>query len=189
MFHKLSARAAGYPLSDMPVPLQRAIVTAIETAWRDVLAHSSRFIDEKDATTVLVEALRDVRASGRVPAFTDRFFQTPSRDACETNFNGQALDKRPDIHLRLIDAIDDFHGWFVECKVVDARHPVRLYVRQGIDRYVLGDYAWAMPSALMIAYAGVGFTTATHLAPALPAGIAPFPAGLATGADSCRTKH
>lgn len=189
MYQRLAARASAYPLADLALPIKQAIVDAVEAAWREVLSVSSQFANENDATTMLVEALRSVRSQGSIPLFSEYYFQTPVRDACETNFSGAAPSKRPDIHLRLINAVDDYEGWFIECKVVDRRHPVQLYLQQGINRYVTGEYAWAMPSALMIAYASDGFTIATNLAAALPASSQPQPSGLRTTADAGRTIH
>lgn len=44
------------------------------------------------------------------------------------------------------------YGLFVECKIVDSNHPVRNYAAEGIQRFIEGDYAWAMPHAMMVAY-------------------------------------
>lgn len=189
MFQRLSERSGKYPLPDLPSQFKQAIVDAIGAAWQVVLSSSTQFANENEATSALVEALRTVRSLGTVAAFTDYFFQTPSRDACETNFSGSILDKRPDIHLRLVGSFDDHHGWFVECKIVDARHAPRLYVQRGVVRYVNGDYAWAMPSALMIAYAADGCSIAGDLVRHLPQPSVPLPAGVQVAVDSCRTRH
>jgi hypothetical protein len=44
-------------------------------------------------------------------------------------------------------------GIFVECKPVDANHSLlTCYCDAGIQRFICGEYAWAMSEAMMIGY-------------------------------------
>ena len=54
-------------------------------------------------------------------------------------------------------------AWFVEAKIADKAHGLNLYGKHGIRRFVDGEYAWAMPSALMLCYAGDGWKAAIEL--------------------------
>src|ERR1035441_3170555 len=65
-------------------------------------------------------------------------------------------------------AMNSQHGLFIECKPVDADHTVGAhYCDKGIIRFVRGDYAWAMQSAMMIGYARAGYTIIPKLSDAL----------------------
>jgi hypothetical protein len=62
--------------------------------------------------------------------------------------------------------IPEFDALFVECKPVDAKHPVgSKYCDDGLIRFVRGDYAWAMQEGMMLAFARDGRTIAKHLIP------------------------
>ena len=42
---------------------------------------------------------------------------------------------------------------FVECKPIDSRHPVgSAYCKEGISRFVKGEYGWSVDRAIMLAY-------------------------------------
>jgi hypothetical protein len=61
-------------------------------------------------------------------------------------------------------------GIFVECKPVDAAHPLpACYCDEGIHRFVCGDYAWAMTEAMMVGYANSDEVPADKIGPALDA--------------------
>jgi hypothetical protein len=61
---------------------------------------------------------------------------------------------------------------FAECKPIDKKHLLKDHYCAvekdctGVERFVIGDYAWAMEEALMIGYVRNGFTL-HHLAAAL----------------------
>ena len=57
---------------------------------------------------------------------------------------------------------------FAECKPVDSAHPIaKHYCEGGIQRFVDGEYGWAMQEGMMIAYVRGSRTIDTHLAPVL----------------------
>ena len=41
---------------------------------------------------------------------------------------------------------------FVEAKLVSPKHPMGYYVSTGLQRFLNGDYAWAMPQAMLLGY-------------------------------------
>jgi hypothetical protein len=57
---------------------------------------------------------------------------------------------------------------FAECKPVDGAHPIaKHYCEGGIQRFVNGEYAWAMQEGMMIAYVRGERTINSHLVPVL----------------------
>ncbi|MCK6502313.1 hypothetical protein L6R53_02760 [Myxococcota bacterium] len=159
MFRRLAERSERYPFGDLPTWAKRAVLIAIARSFGDAVGSGMSFADENDLTAVLVDGLNELRRKGTAtPAFNASVFQVVSRDGCTSTFDGSSLMKRPDMIFRLAGALDEYEGWFAECKIVDGDHPPGLYVRNGVHRFEAGDYAWAMPSALMIAYAGAGYS-------------------------------
>jgi hypothetical protein len=64
--------------------------------------------------------------------------------------------------------LSEYDALFVECKIVDANHYAGSdYCADGLIRFVVGDYAWAMQEGMMLAYARDGRTIADHLVPAM----------------------
>jgi hypothetical protein len=107
--------------------------------------------------------------NGAVPGFNKTFFSYVIRDPELTSFDGTHPDKKPDIVIGLQRAdgarvIADQDALFVECKPVDANHSLTSeYGIAGILRFVKGEYAWAMKSAMMLAYVRGNYTIAQHL--------------------------
>jgi hypothetical protein len=92
-----------------------------------------------------------------VSGFSSELFETVERGAEVVNYSGMKLEKRPDLRFRMqgrIPSVSDrtHYGMFVECKLLDATHSLRLYAVNGVLRFVQGDYAWAMPHGMMLAY-------------------------------------
>lgn len=149
---RLARSSASYPLPDLSTRQKQILVAALKEAWGGVESSGAKLTDEDTITGHLVEELRILHKNGTVSGFSITAFQTPVRDAVELNYNGEALEKRPDITFRLAGEPDPMRAWFVECKLVDSTHPVSNYKKKGIARFERGDYAWTMQSAAMIAY-------------------------------------
>ncbi len=92
------------------------------------------------------------------------------------NYDGRHLQKEPDLSIHLTCRPGLF-PFIVECKIIDAANGkrVRLYLVEGIDRFVSGEYAWATREALMLAFVRDGATMAAALAPILPVPLAALP--------------
>ena len=125
---------------------------------------------EKDITRQLKDILaNDLLPSGSVPGFNKVYFSYVVRDAELTSYDGKHPDKKPDIVLGLqrpdgAYVIADQDCLFIECKPVDAAHPLTSeYGLEGIRRFVEGEYAWAMESAVMLAYVRGNSTISQHL--------------------------
>ena len=150
---------------------------AIRLAWFRLLQLSPTSFDvasaDEDAITLkLHEILVDeVYGTGAVAGFDDTVMQVATREAKFRNFNGKHPDKMPDLHIGILNRRNvqqSQDGIFVECKPVDANHTVGVhYCDKGIIRFVQGDYAWAMPTAMMVAYAAEGYSVDPKLKEAL----------------------
>lgn len=160
--------AAGPPGGALPFPAfpaaaQQVVRVALRHAWRGVQAQCDPGVlevaTEPQITGVLQLVLNTMLddESEPVPGFTSNYFETVERGPETLNYDGTHLEKRPDLRFTLQGRIPHVHdrthyGLFVECKLVDATHPLSRYGNDGILRFVKGEYAWAMTHGLMLGY-------------------------------------
>lgn len=119
---------------------------------------------ENEVTAKLEETLENrVRNRGEVEGFDGLFFGKVTRGNEVINFDGTKISKKPDLmfHLRREERIEwdqRQDALFAECKPVDRTHSLAGHYCAvgkdctGVERFVIGDYAWAMEEALMIGY-------------------------------------
>lgn len=170
----------GIRLPHPPLSLRVHLVveSAICEAWKLMIKHGRTGFDlqtanEDTVTHELYERLYDeVFDKGVVNGFDREVFASMRREPKVRNFNGSHPDKMPDLLVEFIDrpagAMNSQHGLFIECKPVDRNHPAgSAYCDEGLIRFVRGDYAWAMQSAMMIGYARAGYTILPKLSDAL----------------------
>jgi hypothetical protein len=156
---------AALPHPPIDFRLLLAIEEGIRTTWKKLVgdaATQKHMLDKKckeaDITISLELALDKLLSTKECPSFTDAHFQTPSRGQEHINFNGGKLEKRPDLKFSFKDRrpgvdMNIYDAVFAECKIVDPPSKnTRLYVKDGLVRFVNGDYAWAVPNAMMIGY-------------------------------------
>ena len=128
---------------------------------------------EDQITQQLQWILEDhLRQTGEVPGFDERVFRKVWRAPEVTNFDGKHPAKEPDLMFELVRdetlVLSSQDALFVECKLVGDTHPVgTVYCNTGISRFIVGDYAWAMQEAMMVAYARSGYTILGKLEPVL----------------------
>lgn len=167
-------KPGAYPLPDMEPSLKKIILDALRYAWERIINEvltgggSLSLEPEPAITTRLEKALNEIQDEpGHPSGFSGSLFQTVVRDASVMSYDHSALEKKPDLTFRLIDTlpgIDRAHyGLFGECKIVGPQHSVRAYCEKGLARFIKGEYAWAMPSGLMIAYASPGYSVRRDL--------------------------
>jgi hypothetical protein len=168
-----------FPLPHPPLPLPCWLIVedAIRFAWvrlrnMNVSEFDLANAGEDETTQKLHEILVDeIYNSGSVAGFDDNLIQVTTREAKFRNFDGKKLDKMPDLHVSILGRTDvrrSQDGIFVECKPVDVTHTAGAhYCDKGIIRFVRGDYAWAMTTALMVGYAAGGYTIDPKLLEAL----------------------
>lgn len=134
--------------------------------------------DENAVTNKLEDVLmNDLLNRGAVGGFDKNFFGPVTRGSEVENYNGKKISKKPDLifHLQRENALWDRRqdGIFTECKPVDRKHSLLANYcavgtdRVGVERFVIGDYAWAMHEAMLIGYVRDGFSIHPHLAKSL----------------------
>lgn len=169
------------PFADFPIAWRGVVLAACREAWRRLSSAAAAqgislaSFSEDDITGRLKTVLNELRKAdpSPVPGFSSALFETVVRDAVVTTFDGSSLDKKPDLVFRPIDTapglwLSEYRGLFTECKIVDGgNHSIGLYCSKGVRRFVSGEYAWAMPSGLMIAYVRDGKTIGRTLRSAL----------------------
>lgn len=156
---------ASLPHPPMDFRILLAIEEGIRTAWKNLVGNATTqtaMLDKKckevDITVDLQLGLDEILSTKECPAFTEAFFQSPKRGEEYVNFNGNKLEKRPDLVFCLKDRrhgieMNIYDAIFAECKVIGpAPKNMRWYVSGGLIKFVNGDYAWAMPNAMMIGY-------------------------------------
>lgn len=111
---------------------------------------------------ILENDIRHRRAKKRsdaIPGFDERTFDAVSRHSGATNHLGSKLKKEPDLYFKLKPAfglrvLPTEYAIFTECKPVDGKHNVgSRYCDDGLNRFVEGEYAWAMQDVLMVGFA------------------------------------
>ena len=131
---------------------------------------------EDDVTAALLAVIENnLRQTGTVPGFNRTMYDRVVRQAAVANYDLTRLSKAPDLCFKLRHddceprmVLSEYDALFVECKPVDATHPAgSRYCDDGLIRFVVGDYAWAMQEGMMLAYARDGRTIAAHLVPAM----------------------
>jgi hypothetical protein len=154
------------------------VEAALRAAWEMMrTTPSAKFQllreDEDPVTCELCERLcNEVFNRGVVDGFDRTLFSKPARESKIKNYNGEKIDKMPDLLLDLVDRpavrIPAQDWLFIECKPVQSgRAAGAHYCNKGIIRFVRGDYAWAMRDALMVGYVTEGYTITTKLTAAL----------------------
>jgi hypothetical protein len=183
------------PHPPLSLRVHLVVESAICAAWQLMTNRGRAGFDfqtanEDTVTHELYERLYDeVFNKGVVDGFDSEVFASVRREPKVRNFNGQNPDKMPDLLVEFIDrpagVMNSQHGLFVECKPVDRKHPAgSAYCDEGLIRFVRGDYAWAMQSAMMVGYARAGYTVVPKLSKALASGRKePIPTSF--GPESC----
>lgn len=165
-----------HPPLGLPVILliRRVLLRAFELLRREGFDLAAASEDQVTAALRAVIENR-LRQDGSVAGFNQRNYESVVRQGQFANFSGTCLTKTPDLCFKLRHAeaaprpvVSEFDALFIECKPVDAKHPVTSrYCEDGLIRFVRGDYAWAMQEGLMLAYVRDGRTITGHLIPAM----------------------
>ena len=190
--------AESVELPHKPLSPRACIVVeqAVVRAWQWMLEKPHLGFDLKAAqengvTHQLHETLFDVVFKNElVDGFNKDVFTVGTRGAELRNFDGRKRDLKPDLLVGFVhrpSVVYPTQDWlFIECKPVDSDHPVGShYCDKGLIRFVRGDYAWAMQSAMMVGYARAGYSLVPKLSEALTTKRKePIPTSF--GPESCR---
>lgn len=157
------------PHKPLPLAVFLIVEEALRVSWHRLKGKVIPDFDLKAAqedsvTLQFYKVVYDeVFDKGIVDGFDDDRFTIGTREAKLPNFDGSKPDLMPDLLVAIKgrrDASLRTQDWlFVECKPVDQDHTVGVhYGAKGIARFIRGDYAWTMTSALMIGYASPRYT-------------------------------
>lgn len=151
-------------IDKIPMSLLAVVQNVLSYAWRVLLAEiaDGRFSICNAHEDVITERLYMILDE----IYTDQpelikgfvLFETPVREGNVRNYRGDRLDCQPDLTFRPIRGqvtlrSSVMSAIFVECKPIDSRHPVgSAYCKEGISRFVKGDYGWSVDRAIMLAY-------------------------------------
>lgn len=107
-----------------------------------------------------------------VRGFDTTLLTMPMREPKVSNYDRTNTELMPDMVIGFVGrpyvAIPNQDLLFIECKPVQVgRSAGAHYCDRGIIRFVRGDYAWAMTSALMVGYATTNYRVLPKLATAL----------------------
>ena len=182
----------GLPHPPICLPVLLIVENALCAAWNILRTYPREgFIlqtaNEDAITLELHEALYDrVFKSGMVAGFDANLFSSVERDSKVRSYDHKHPDKMPDLLIRLVGRPSGIRntqdGFFIECKPVDAAHRLRThYCEKGLTRFIKGEYAWAMTTAMMVGYSKAGYSVATNLAKVLR----DWPQGTACVLEAC----
>jgi hypothetical protein len=174
-----------HPRIELPVILviRRALLKAFQILRLNHFPLATAKEDE--VTTALANVIENkLRLAGGVPGFDRYTFDRVIRHASTTTSDGTRIKKEPDLqfNLRADDGariISTQFALFIEAKPVDRSHPAgSKYCDEGLQRFIDGEYAWAMQDVMMLGYARHGRSIERHLIPAMRE--VPRPSELAT---------
>lgn len=180
MIHGFFKEEAGLPHKPIPLALHLIVEDALRASWNRLRKHPpAGFLigtaQEDVVTHELLKVLHgEIFDSEEVEGFTHDYFMPSVREAKWENFDGTRRDLMPDLLIGMIGrpkAGIPWQDWlFIECKPVGRKHPAgSAYCDEGLIRFVRGDYAWAMTSALMVGYTHQDYSITPKLYDALKA--------------------
>lgn len=144
---------SGIPYSPWPSIYIDTIENAIFAAW-EALKSSDPDLggkNETQITTALQRSLIDLLNRDSIEGFVCEIFGIPTRDASVTDYLGN-IEKKPDLtfYCHTAKPLCILRAHFYECKPIGSSE---VYIgNDGLERFLDGRYAWAMPHAGMIAY-------------------------------------
>lgn len=159
------------PYPDFSELLKEAIEDALREAWKNLpmeAAAQGISLDDADETPInrlLRDELEKLRTDPKrpIPQFNDEVFSYITESEGLPDCTGKPFDEntgKPDFMIRPVRPPAGVvrpvtYGMYVECKIIERGHDSRTvasYCREGILRFVKGEYACVMSSALMVAY-------------------------------------
>lgn len=146
-------RGVRLPVKAMRPEHLRILAAGIREAWQQVKTTQPVWSVTSAEASLNLFMESELNRLRRTNPVWRTFVSQVTRSSESASFDGTLIEKRPDLALHLSDGGRPFPV-VVECKLIDAAgdKTVGLYCRQGIDRFVKGDYAWAVTESFMLAY-------------------------------------
>lgn len=193
---QVAALTRGQPLPLPPLPETTLLMMAemLARAWNDLRSKHAQTLhggSEAEVTSLLQIRLNALLDEDHC---WEMLVCGVSRGLESISFNGTHLEKRPDLSIHLTARRFDF-PLVVECKLMDRpqEKTVGLYCRDGLMRFVRGEYAWMSAEAFMLAYVRDNSTISTHLSPHLAdessCATLGLPQALPSSADLAHSHH
>ncbi len=159
-------RGQSLPLDPIPPAILEEIADVLAREWQELVreyAHILTASDEKEVNSLLAIRLNNLED----PAWRT-LVSSVVRDHSVISYDGEHLDKKPDISLHLTRRHPAFR-LEVECKLIDhtKRKSVSAYTKEGLARFLRGEYAWGTREAFMLAYVRDDSSLASSLTPFL----------------------
>jgi hypothetical protein len=163
MTRSLLRRLNDPPREPLPFPaLAEMVVERVEdlliAAWERVQAGGNALRGEHETVlnAEMVNAIDELLAER--PEFSALFHAISSAEEFD-DYSGVSLQEKCDLVLQLAEhppGVVRRRYWsaFVECKRIDYMYnkSINLYVREGINRFSFGKYAWKMVNGFLLAY-------------------------------------
>lgn len=149
---------SGFPYPKYHDGIMVTIEDAIKTAWTTIKFKGIILSGNEDEITLeLQDALQNMMDTGGRNGFNRKTFQKIVRGGNFKNYDGKHINKQPDLVFQLIEfrpgLTSSLHdAIFAECKIIGDGKSIVDYIRKGVRRFVDGEYAWAMPYSMMLAY-------------------------------------
>lgn len=178
--------AQSLPYQDLSELLKEAIEDALREAWKRLPSEARRQgihwteAGETTITRLLLDEMERLRTdiAKPIPHFSDEVFGYVTEGEGSPDATGKPFDentKKPDLVIRPLKppfgvARPRTYGMFVECKIIEHSkddHGIEHYCKNGLRRFVKGEYACVMPSGMMVAYVRRKKTVTGHLKPYL----------------------
>jgi hypothetical protein len=145
-----------------------SIAEMLAQAWCDLQTTqplSLKTCDEPEITSLMEIRLNNLL--GEYPSWAILVHQV-ARDKGTVSFDGTHLEMKPDLSIFLTNRNRNY-PLVVECKLIEpsSGKTAGSYCKDGLVRFVLGEYAWAMREAFMLAYVRDGSSILSSLIPLL----------------------
>ncbi len=164
-FSVQAASTSHLPYPALPPQYIRLILDAFRLAWSEFNTapgphgidnvHQAGEVQISGALLNILCTVHGTKPTPPIPLFSETF-ETPGSDGSLKNFDGTKEVTRVDFCFR--PKINPFpgrntalYGLFVEAKLLSDGE-LHGYMRQGLIKFLRGDYAWAMCHGMMVAY-------------------------------------
>jgi hypothetical protein len=157
-------RGLALPLPPIDETYLQIIAEGIVQAFQDLRASQASIVatgDEAEVTSLLVSRLNQMIEDDRI---WRQLVSSVIRGAESLNYNGAAIENRPDLSIHLSDRAIRF-PLIAEAKIIDATRGEYLYCNRGVTRFLDGRYSWGSREAFMIAYVRDGTKISNRLQP------------------------
>lgn len=161
-------RGQNLPLDPIAEAHLHVIFDAVARVWSELRRDQGHTVGHGSEAEINAMMEARLNALWKVDPLWSQLVSTVARGKESVSFDGSRLETRPDLSIFLTGKHPSF-PIVVECKLIDhgAGKGVDLYCKNGIARFVTGQYAWANREAIMMAYIRDGSSIDLHLTPFL----------------------